>query len=219
VQALASVALIRLFRVGYTITLKLAKLAQSLAARSATAGNPAQALVAGLSSPRPLFSRAAEQPPAEGLRPFESQADVRRAAELLTQLAARIALVESLGVNLIAMGQLPEPRAALDDHVRTALVRAMTGGELSSAALSQAELAAWRAAALAGGAITALARAAARTAVRDRLASVGVKLAEEPQKVLVEGWLADIEQTLGGVTEAEIDPRFVEGILVQARRS
>jgi hypothetical protein len=219
VQALASVALLRLFRVGYTITIKLAKLAASLAPRSATAGNPAQALVAGLASPRPLFARAAEQPPAEGLRPFEAQADVRRAAELLTQLAARIAIAESLGVNLVAMGQLPEPRAALDDVIRTALIRAMTGGELSAAALSQAELAAWRAGSIIAGTITGPARAAARAAVRDRLAAAGAKLADEQQKLLVDGWLANIEDTLGGITEGEIDPRFVEGILVQATRS
>jgi hypothetical protein len=219
VQALGSVALIRLFRVGYTITIKLAKLAQRLAPRSATAGHPAQALVAGLASPRPLFSRAAELPPADGLRPFEAQADIRRAAELLTQLAARIALVESFGVNLVAMAQLPEPRAALDDFVRTALVRAMAGGELSSAALSQAELAAWRAGSIIAGTITAPARAAARTAIRDRLAAAGAKLADEQQQLLVEGWLAEIEDALGGITEGEIDPRFVEGILVQARRS
>jgi hypothetical protein len=219
VGALRSIALLRLFRVGYTITLKLAKLAQSLAPRAATAGSPARELIAGLASPRPLFTRAAEQPPADGLRPFEAQADVRRAAELLTQLAARIALVESLGVNLLAMAQAPEPRASLDDYVRTALVRVMAGGELSSAALRQAELAAWRTAAVDAGAVTAAARAAAHAAIKARLADAGARLADEQRKILVDGWVADLEATLAGVADGAIDPRFVDGVLVEARRS
>jgi hypothetical protein len=221
VGALRSIALLRLFRVGYTITLKLAKLAQSLAPRAATAGSPARELIAGLASPRPLFTRAAEQPPADGLRPFEAQADVRRAAELLTQLAARIALVESLGVNLLAMAQAPEPRAGLDDYIRTALVRVMAGAgaELSSAALRQAELAAWRTAAVDAGAVTAAARAAAHAAIKTRLAAAGARLADEQRKILVDGWIADLEATLAGVADGAIDPRFVDGVLVEARRS
>lgn len=219
VAALRSIALVRLFRVGYTITLKLARLAQSLATRAATAGSPARELVAGLSSPRPLFAGAAEIPPAEGMRPFEAQADIRRAAELMTQLAARVALVEGLGVNLIAMAQAPEPRAALDDHIRTALVRAMAGGEFSAAALRQAELVAWRASSISAGRLVPAARATVRSVVRDRLAAAGVKLAEEQQAILVDGWLAEIEATLGSIADGAIDPRFVEGVIVEARRS
>ncbi|HSK05384.1 MAG TPA: DUF6178 family protein, partial [Kofleriaceae bacterium] len=60
-QALGSISLHRLFRVGYTVTLKLARLGRALAARSVTAGSPARELVAGLCSPRPLFARAAER--------------------------------------------------------------------------------------------------------------------------------------------------------------
>ncbi|MGE3543129.1 MAG: DUF6178 family protein, partial [Kofleriaceae bacterium] len=142
--ALETIALSRLFRVGYTVTHKLARLAQALAARSVTAGDPAKALVAGLCSPRPLFSRAADDPPAPGLRPFESQADLRRAGEILTGLTLRVALVEGLGVDVVAMGQAPEPRPSLDDHIRTALARAVIGGELSGEALSLAELTALR---------------------------------------------------------------------------
>ena len=66
--------------------------------------------------------------------------DLRRAADLLAGLTVRIALVESLGVDLVASGLAPEPRASLDDHVRTALARAVIGGELRGDALSQAEL-------------------------------------------------------------------------------
>ena len=36
---------------------------------------------------------------------------------------------------------------------------------------------------------------------------------------LVDGWLDDLAAILGGVTDAEIDPRFVEGVLVEVNRS
>jgi len=129
--ALASIALERLFRVGYTVTQKLARLAQALAPRSITASSPVRELVAALCSPRPLFAQVADDPPMPGMRPFESQADLRRAGEILTGLTIRIALVEGLGVDVVAMSQAPEPRPELDDHIRTAIARAVVGGELS----------------------------------------------------------------------------------------
>jgi len=218
-KALGSIGLSRLFRVGYTVTTKVARLAQALAARSVTAGSPAKELVAGLCSPRPLFSRAADEPPTTGMRPFEAQADLRRAGEILTGLTLRIALVEGLGVDVIATGQAPEPRPNLDDHIRTALARAVVGGELRGEALSQAELTALRDRGLHDGTLTAAARAAGHEAIRSRLGAAQLTASGPVLGKLVDGWLADLEALLGKVTDAEIDPRFVEGVLVEARRS
>jgi len=217
--ALASIGLQRLFRVGYTVTTKLARLAQALAARSVTAGSPAKELVAGLCSPRPLFSRVADEPPTTGMRPFEGQADLRRAGELLTALTLRIALVEGLGVDVIATGQAPEPRPNLDDHIRTALARAVVGGELRGEALSQAELQKLRDHGMPGGALTPAARAAGLDAIRSRLGAAQLSATGAMVARLVDGWLADLEAILGEVKDPEIDPRFVEGVLVEARRS
>jgi hypothetical protein len=36
---------------------------------------------------------------------------------------------------------------------------------------------------------------------------------------LVEGWFGDLASILGGVVDEEIDPRFVEGVLVEVKRS
>jgi len=218
-EALASVGLSRLFRVGYTVTHKLAKLAQALAPRSLTAGSPAKELVAGLCSPRPLFARAADEPPTPGMRPFESQADLRRAGEILTALTLRVALVESLGVNVVAMGQAPEPRPELDDHIRTALARVVVGGELRGEALSQAELAELRDRGMRGGKLTPEARAAGVAAIRARLGAAQLTASGAVLGKLVDGWLDDLELILGRVVDREIDPRFVEGVLVEARRA
>jgi hypothetical protein len=218
-EALHTVAFGRLFRVGYTVTQKLAKLATALAPRSLTAGSPAKELVAALCSPRPLFGRAADDPPVPGMRPFESQADLRRAGEILTGLTIRIALVEGLGVNVIAMGQAPEPRPELDDHIRTALVRAIVSGELRGEALTQAELQQLRRTAFEDEKLLPAARRRAFDAIKVRLgeaqlAASGIVLAR-----LVETWMDDLERILGGITEAEVDPRFVEGVLVEVKRS
>ncbi len=218
-DALQSIAMQRLFRVGYTVTTKLARLAQSLAARSVTSGSPARELVAALCSPRPLFSRAADEPPMTGLRPLESSSDLRRAGEILAGLTLRIALVESLGVDVVAMGQAPEPRPTLDDHIRTALSRAAVGGDLRGEALSQTELTTLRSRAFVDGKLTAAARKAGLDAIRGRLGSAQLSASAAVLGKLVDGWLADLETILGDVKDAQIDPRFIEGVLVEMKRS
>jgi Family of unknown function (DUF6178) len=218
-EALRSISLQRLFRVGYTVTTKLARLAQALAARSVTAGSPARELVAGLCSPRPLFSRAADEPSTSGMRPFESQADLRRAGEILAGLTLRIALVEGLGVDVLAMGQAPEPRPGLDDHIRTALARAVVGGGLTGEALSQAELTTLRDRGMVEGLLTPAARKTGHAAIKTRLDAAQLTASGGVLAKIVEGWLNDLESIVGGVVDEEIDPRFVEGLLVEVRRS
>jgi len=173
-------------------------------------------VVAALRAPWPMLACAVDEPPAPGVRPFAEVADVRRAADVLARLTVRVALVESLGVDLVAMSQAPEPRPALDDHARTAVCRAAAGGELSGAALSQAELAGFRAT-LEDGRVGATARQRAHAAVEAQLARAGLGRATVAA-ALVDGWLGDLEQILGAV-EGEIDPRFVEGVLVALQRS
>ncbi len=218
-EALRSISLQRMFRVGYTVTTKLARLAQALAARSVTAGSPARELVAGLCSPRPLFSRAADEPSSSGMRPFESQADLRRAGEILAGLTLRIALVEGLGVDVLAMGQAPEPRPGLDDHIRTALARAVVGDGLTGEALSQNELTTLRDRGMVEGLLTPAARKAGHAAIKLRLDAAQLTASGGVLEKIVEGWLNDLEAIVGGVVDDEIDPRFVEGLLVEVRRS
>jgi Family of unknown function (DUF6178) len=218
-HALGSIALERLFRVGYTVTQKLARLAVALAPRSITAGSPVKELVAALCSPRPLFACAADDPPAGGVRPFEATADLRRAGELLTGLTVRIALVEGLGVDVVAAGQAPEPRPSLDDHIRTALARAVVGGELRGEALSQPELTVLRDRGMIDGRIHPAARAAGLAAISGRLGAAQLSASGPIVARLVDGWLDDLAAILGSVKDAEIDPRYVEGVLVEVKRS
>jgi hypothetical protein len=154
-----------------------------------------------------------------GVRPFESAADLRRAGELLTGLTVRIALVERLGVDVVAAAQAPEPRPSLDDHIRTALARAVVGGELRGEALSQPELTALRDRGLVGGLVTPAARAAGHAAICSSLGAAQLSASASIVARLVDGWLDDLAAILGGVKDAEIDPRYVEGVLVEVKRS
>jgi hypothetical protein len=211
---LRSVALGRLFRVGYTVGAKLARLAHGLAPRAALAGEPARAVLDALTQPRPWFARAFDEDGGHGVRPFESQADVRRVAELLARLTLRIAVAESLGVNLLAMGQLPEPRPELDDHARTAIVRCLAGGALDSRAVSHDELRAARAL-LDHGHLPASARARAQSAVLGHLDGARIQAGGGPLLDLIDRWLGEVEETLRTLDAARVDARFIDGVLVE----
>jgi hypothetical protein len=110
------------------------------------------------------------------------------------------------------MGQAPEPRPGLGDYVRTALARAIAGGELRAEALSQAELTALRATGF-----SAAARRMGHAAITSRLGAAQLAASGTVVTKLVDGWLDDLERILGEITDAVIDPRFVEGVIVENR--
>ena len=62
------------------------------------------------------------------------------------------------------------------------------------------------------------ARAVRAAALRARLGAAQLGASDVVVEKLVDGWLADLESILGGVT-GEVDPRFVEGVLVEVKRS
>lgn len=197
--ALAAVSLTRLHRLGHSLVLRLGRMARLLAPRALTAGEPSQSVLEALLRRRPVFPTALDDPPGADLRPFRDMADLRRVAAHLTDLAARIALADALGVDLLAMAHAPEPRPELDDHVRTALARRLAGGELDAAPLEPAELERLRAGPLAGGQLpvadrTAALRALVELAARNRIAVAGEVLAR-----LAASWLDEIEAQVGGI--------------------
>lgn len=218
--ALATVSLVRLHRLGHSLTLRLARMAHLLAPRALTAGEPTQAVLEALLAARPLFPEALDEPAGAGARPFRSVADLRRAAEHLTELAGRIALADALGVDLVAMGQAPEPRPEIDDHARTALVRLLAGGELDAAPLGPAELEAMVARLSAEGRLDAGERARAVRAVAELAAQHRIGLAAPILARLVASWLDRIEEELGGFAgRSPIDASHVGGVITSAYKA
>jgi len=215
--ALRTIALSRLHRVGYTATLRIARFAHMIAPRAVAANDPAAAVLAALLRPRPWLARELDEPPQPGeARPFESLDDVRLVAQFLTGLALTIAVVDTLGVDVLAAGKLAEPRPDLDDYVRTALVRAMSGGELASAPLQRAEVDAFRERAIVDGALSAAARESVAARVVDALDAANVASGRELLPGLLARWLAEIEETFAGLERGRaVDPRYVDGVILQ----
>ncbi len=139
VEALRTVALVRLFRLGVSLVGKVKRLATTLRRRGpfAAAGRdlvePDEALaLAAVSRHRPLLSGLLADPPSNADRPFRSLADVARATAAVERAGATQALLLGLGVapaDLAPGSTLLEDAgldaAALDAGLlaRTALVR------------------------------------------------------------------------------------------------
>jgi hypothetical protein len=210
--ALRSVSLTRLHRLGHTVTLRLARMARALAPRAGAAGEPDGSVLAALLRQRPWYATALDSPPGMDARPFASMDDVRRVAEALTRLALRIAVVDALGIDLLALAERPAPRPTLDDYVRTALVRAALGQPFAAAPLEPSDVLALCRTGLEQGRLTAAARDAAARGVLTSLDRAQVTAGRHLLPGLLEAWLADIEDRIGGLpTDRPPDPRFLDG--------
>jgi hypothetical protein len=136
VEAVRTVPLVRLFRLGVTLVGKVRKLARAL-----ERGGPFAALGPGLfeetdavvieavTRRRPVFPRALDLPARTGERPFASMADVARATAAVEEAAAAQALLFGLGVRPAdvapdALADSGSDAAAIDAGLlaRTALV-------------------------------------------------------------------------------------------------
>ncbi|MFL5308702.1 MAG: DUF6178 family protein [Polyangia bacterium] len=136
--ALRSIPLVRLFRLGVSLTGKVKRLAETLRRKGPFGGRglrlsePDDATVLeAVTRLRPLYPRLLDDPQAAGDRPFRSLADLARAAAALERAAAVQAIISGLGVTLedVAPGgailaQTQTDEAGLDFGViaRTVLV-------------------------------------------------------------------------------------------------
>lgn len=219
-DALRTVSLTRIHRLGYSATLRLAGFARAVAPRAARAGEPADSVIEALLTQRPLYSGLLDEPPMDQRRPFESLGDIRRVAEFLTLLALRVAIAEAFGANLLARADDAQPGVGteLDDYARTALARTLAGGAPTSSPLSDAELNALIERAVVDGALTSAARAAARTALDQVLDEAGITSGRELVPALAKRWLGELDDTFGGLSADDLDARFLTGILTEAGR-
>lgn len=192
-EALRTIALVRLHRLGYTITLQLKKLALALGARAERAEEPLASVAAGLREKRPVYARVLDDPPQPGTRPFTTMDDVRRAATAIARLAAETQLVFDVGgADPRALGHA----VTLGDAGRTLLVHAALGHEPRVAPLTQEDVRAFLALPERDR------RAAAEIALRERLGT-------PPQEfsAVIEGWMGDLT-----------DLRRVESLIVERIR-
>ena len=208
----------RLFRVGYTVTHKLARLAPALAPRSVTAGIAGQGAGrrAVLAAPavRARRRRAAGARRA-AVRVAGRSAPRRRAAHRRSRCGSRSSRASASMSSRWARLPSRGPSSTITSARRS---RAPSvGGELRGEALSQAELTALRDRGMVdGGKLTPPARAAG--ARRDRARGSAPRSWPHRAPILaqlVDGWLDDLEAILGGVTRRRDRPAVRRG---RARR-
>ncbi len=219
-QALSTISLTRLHRVGYSATLPLARVAKALAPRASDAGDPGLSVLEALAKPRPLFAKQLDATGGSGTRPFESKLDVHKTAEQLTMLALRIAIAHALGAMLPS--DAPQPRPPLDAYVRTALVRYISGGKFDCIPLQNAEIEAFREIAIAGDTLSHAAKTRAAEGLRRCVQDAKIQdqgyLSQSLVLQLLDQWLADLLDIFVNL-EAPPDPRFVTGVLLATIQS
>jgi hypothetical protein len=151
VEAVRTVPLVRLFRLGVSLVGKVRALARAWLRKGPFASlpeldlveEPEAAVFEAVNRPRPVFPRLLDEPPAAGERPFATLDDIARATRMIQRAAVAQGMLIRLGVrpeNLDAGARAaatPSDPAALDTGLlgRTALVprillwsRARTGG-------------------------------------------------------------------------------------------
>ena len=214
VGALRSISLTRLHRLGYSLTLRLARFARMIAARAITAGQPSLTVLEAILGRRPFYPVLLDNEGTSDLRPIESRQDLGRIANHLQELALRIAIADALGVDLDALAQLDEPRPNLDDYVRTALFRASLGDELSASPLRAEELSRFRDALNQGG-MSDDKRSRAQQLLVTLLDEAGVSEARESLHRLVSSWLDEIVERFADLPlDTPIDSKFIDGLVM-----
>jgi hypothetical protein len=142
-EALETVALVRVFRVGFSLTLQLRRLADTLVRNELVQVTtvptlllepPLDAAMEALRRARPLYPRELDDPAGTGPRPFRALDDVRRAAAALEEAALAGAFVfDGLGLPRAALatavtdGTVEPSALRLGTLVRTAALHVLAG--------------------------------------------------------------------------------------------
>jgi hypothetical protein len=138
VDAVRTVPVMRLFRLGVSLIGKVRALGHALVRRGPFAAlahldlveEPEATVLAALSKSRPLFSSLLDDPPSAGERPFESLADIARVTAAIQRAAVAQAMLLGLGIRpehllpAALEGLTPADANAIDTALlaRTALV-------------------------------------------------------------------------------------------------
>ncbi|MBL4632341.1 MAG: hypothetical protein JKY56_00625 [Kofleriaceae bacterium] len=212
-EALRSISMSRLHRVGYTLCVRMARFARMIAPRALNAGETTLCVLEAVLGKRPFYPAILDNPQSTEMRAIESLADLRKIADYLSDLALRIAIADALGVKL----DLPSsPELAqgpkLDDYVRTALLHQLSGRALSTSPILAEELATFRDLAHAG--ISDQQKALAGLSLTALLDDVGVVEARASLTRLITQWFSDLQESFSALPQdQDIDSKFLGGVI------
>ncbi len=219
VDALRSISLTRLHRLGYSLCLRLSRFARMIAPRAACANAKTQLVLEAVLAKRPFFPLCLEEPGSTQMRPIESRADLAAIADALKALALRIAIADALDVDLAALAEHPEPRPELDDFARTALLRAALGQGITASPLGTTDLTAFRDR-LGGKALGTADRQVAHDELVQLLDAAGVVEARDSLEQLITTWLEELSQNFVPLAQdTPVEARFLSGLIFAAEMS
>jgi hypothetical protein len=121
-EALRTISLVRLHRIGFTVGNQMSGLVKLLGRGIARAEEPYASVLTALLAGRPSYARVLDDPPGVGVRPLASLEDVRRMTHAVGILAAQLTIVTGIG-GLDPSAHPPE--VSLGDLGRTLLVHAV----------------------------------------------------------------------------------------------
>jgi hypothetical protein len=221
-QAIVSLPLERIFRVGYSLTASLGQLAETLYLRGRVRLGERHSLLldgrnrevlsalrgAGLRGRRPRMARALDTPPASGTRPLRSAADIRVSAAAL-QSASRVPVFffDDLGLPLDSVAEAADasPGFGFGTVARTLAARILLGStahDLALVALRPPEVGSFLAR-LRDGALTAEDQARVGATLSERVRARGRTSPPE-----LEAWFAEWFASLGRRV-AEVEGLYV----------
>ncbi len=213
IEALRSISLTRLHRVGYTLCLRLARFARMIAPRAICADADTLLILEAVLSKRPFYPECLDEPGSTQMRPIESRDDLAKLADALKALALRVAIADALGVDLNALAAHPEPRPELDDFARTALLRAASGKVPSAAPLQRSELNAFRDM-VSGAGLQSDKRNAAAAKLVELLDEAGVVEARDSLASLTAAWLGELSDLFKDLaTDVPVEAKFLSGLV------
>jgi hypothetical protein len=210
-EALATVSLTRLHRLGHTVALQLGRLLTALGARAARLEEPMASIAQALRGQRPAFPRLLDDPPQSGTRPIASVADLRRATMAFAVLGAETVLVhEILRQDPVALGD----GVTLGDVGRTATAHILLGQPADAARLRLPDVVAL-ASVMPEGQVPVDAAMRVLAALTELATALQLELPPQSDQV-VAGWLQHLARGIEQRGDKVVlDRRFVEGLLVE----
>jgi len=206
---MARVAVIRIHRVGYTLTLRLSQAARALASWGRSLSAPSDEVLAGLLGARPFFPCVLEG--GTDLRPFASRRDIAVVAQQLRRIGVSIALGEALGAPKPSRDRDP---VALDAVVRSALLHSIIGNPFAAKPVAKGDVQTFLGV-LKTGRVPDDARTRAANEVARALGKTPAQGGEDVLPPLLEHWLFGLEETLGGLDPSwDFDIRLL-GLFVE----
>ncbi len=210
-----------LFRVGYTLTVQVGRLAHRIAPRAGVPqglrlfGDPTDDALEAAVRLRPQYFEGLTPGASEvAFRDFRSLGELERTRALLEDADAYLRFFErSLGFTPRALSEALLEGLGEDDRahirfgtlLRTGLAQLLLSDQLSFEPLERDELAAFLEAAFEGAEL--------RPAMRELLGTLTSEVPEPVQRV-VQGELAELGRALVDVESADLDPRFLAGLVL-----